>query len=134
MPSRTGAFAFRTLAREIILAVRLAPVVLLNRDSNPAAVLLKPPVFNSKEFPPPAPSLWSLPQGERLRKAAIPSAALRTSFYPGCGTPRFPLAHMTVFFPHPARPPSRETRPSMRAPLGQRRFAWSAATTAPSLE
>src|SRR5271167_2539102 len=37
-----------------------------------------------KEFPPPAPSLWSLPKGEKLRKAAFPSA---TSFYPGCGTP-----------------------------------------------
>jgi len=31
-----------------------------------------------KEFPPPAPSLLSLPEGEKLRKAAF--------FYPGCGT------------------------------------------------
>src|SRR5271167_3245877 len=54
-----------------------------------------------KEFPQPAPSLLPLPDGEKSRKLAIPSAALRTSFYPGYGTPTSPSAP-AVLFPHPA--------------------------------
>src|SRR5579859_4595742 len=53
--------------------------------TSPGSLARIPAGCGKKGFPPPAPSLLSLPKGEQLRKAAIPSAALRTSFYAGCG-------------------------------------------------
>jgi hypothetical protein len=50
-----------------------SPPPLISDQLQPAAA-----GCGKNEFAPPAPSLWSLPKGEKLKKAAI--------FYPGCAT------------------------------------------------